>query len=368
MDARRVKSISKQMDQSGTPQVLLDGGSVRHYNAAAYSLMPSIEIGASVEAVFGDRAELIQEASEDHVAVFSGEFGPVQADFKLILEKGGILVEVHPTQESLSAAALGAIATSMITALTTSLGVTSKLLPVIEAHGSEKDNKGAAELNKSHYCILHIANQLRNAATTQNQRFYIWSRINICAWMEKIYEELLPLCQLADRKLVLKTPPRDYMCQISESDLERAILSLISNSIKFTEPGSEITLSLTKLNRDRLRISVIDRGCGISTADMTMILRGKERQAAIRDPRWGIGLGLPLVREVMNAHEGTVMVESKAGEGTAVHLSLRLSPGDLEYTLRSDVVVPRVSSGYPPLLVELADVLPAEAFEIRNLT
>jgi len=96
--------------------------------------------------------------------------------------------------------------------------------------------------------------------------------------------------------------------------LSQILINLISNALKATAPGGTITLE-SKRYPGGCTVSVIDTGCGIATEELPLIFerfyRGKDG---------GLGLGLAIVRELVDAHGGTIEVASNQGAGTTFTL------------------------------------------------
>ncbi len=126
-----------------------------------------------------------------------------------------------------------------------------------------------------------------------------------------------------------------YFVQGDVEQLNRAVVNLLSNSIKFSEVNSHIEIEVDELNHgenfDVVRIVVRDYGLGIPARDIgklfTRFYRGKN---AMEKQFPGTGLGLAIVEQIVQFHGGTIRIESVEGEGTTVILELpkRLSPAD----------------------------------------
>ena len=101
--------------------------------------------------------------------------------------------------------------------------------------------------------------------------------------------------------------------------LEQAISNLIGNAIKFTEPGGRITLAAKAIPAG-VQVSVSDTGAGMPPEQLKRLFGGFW-QADAADRR-GIGLGLTIVKGIVDAHGGRVWVESTVGKGTTFHFSL----------------------------------------------
>jgi signal transduction histidine kinase len=96
-----------------------------------------------------------------------------------------------------------------------------------------------------------------------------------------------------------------------------ALDNLISNAIKYSDPGSRVTLSAEKVGDLEMKIVVRDRGIGIPAADLDKIFhkyyRSSEKALAERP---GHGLGLYLAKQIIEMHHGSISVASELGKGT----------------------------------------------------
>ncbi len=102
--------------------------------------------------------------------------------------------------------------------------------------------------------------------------------------------------------------------------LRRALDNLLDNAAKYSDPGQPVTLSARE-EGGALVLEVRDRGIGIDAADLPRIFAPFYRTDRSRARgTGGVGLGLALAKRIIEAHGGTVSVESAPGEGTAVRL------------------------------------------------
>ncbi len=104
--------------------------------------------------------------------------------------------------------------------------------------------------------------------------------------------------------------------------ISEVIENLLSNAIKYTPSGGSVNISLAEAGKD-IRFKVVDNGMGISPEDLDRIF---ERFYRIKTKQTrsitGSGLGLSIVKGIVDAHNGTVHVESKVGKGTTFIVSL----------------------------------------------
>lgn len=113
--------------------------------------------------------------------------------------------------------------------------------------------------------------------------------------------------------------------------IQRVLINLIHNAIKFTPPGGEITVR-TWVEKDKAVISVEDTGKGISAAELPYIFeRFYKTDKSRSEDRTGLGLGLAIVRSIIVSHNETIKVESQEGHGARFIFTLRSVPGPESY-------------------------------------
>lgn len=114
--------------------------------------------------------------------------------------------------------------------------------------------------------------------------------------------------------------------------LRQILLNLISNAVKFTAPAGEVRVSAMISPAGELELCVRDTGVGIAEADLTRVFEsfGQGRHDVVTAER-GTGLGLPIVRGLVELHGGRIVLESTVHVGTAVTIWLpaaRVCSGD----------------------------------------
>jgi two-component system sensor histidine kinase VicK len=106
--------------------------------------------------------------------------------------------------------------------------------------------------------------------------------------------------------------------------LEQVMINVVSNAIKYSKENTAIEVTLKRVD-DHVRIKVKDNGIGIPQEDLNRIFERFYRvdKARSRD-LGGTGLGLSIAKEIIDAHEGTISLTSKVGEGTQVIIEIPL--------------------------------------------
>lgn len=126
--------------------------------------------------------------------------------------------------------------------------------------------------------------------------------------------------------LHLELPPGLPALEADAMLLRRAVHNLLDNARKYSEPGSPVTLR-AHVDGATVHVEVEDRGIGISAADLPNLSTPFFRtdRSRTRDTG-GVGLGLTLVRRIVEAHGGTLAFQSAPEEGTRVTLTLPPAP------------------------------------------
>lgn len=143
-------------------------------------------------------------------------------------------------------------------------------------------------------------------------------------FLQNIVRTLVPMAEDKHIKLVaeLQTAPIDLRIDLGR--IERVLMNLISNSIKFSPEKTTVRVRLSARDREA-QISVIDEGPGIPEADRLQIF-DRFFQASNNRARasQGLGLGLAIAREIVRAHGGEIVVENNIGAGCHFLVSLPL--------------------------------------------
>ncbi len=113
------------------------------------------------------------------------------------------------------------------------------------------------------------------------------------------------------------------------AQLERVMVNLVSNATKFTPDGGSIGITLDLDARDEVSITVSDTGIGIPSEEQDHLFDSFFRASnAVAGTIQGTGLGLTIVRTIIEAHEGTLSLHSVPEEGTTVTITLPRTGGD----------------------------------------
>ncbi len=148
-------------------------------------------------------------------------------------------------------------------------------------------------------------------------------RLNAYQLLSSVTDSFLIQLQQKHIRLSLSCP-KDIFVYADKMYFERVIHNLLSNAIKFTPEGGEISISAEMISPDTAEITVSDTGIGIHAKDLPHIFKefyyvDRPEVTNIK----GIGLGLSLVKKVIDAHRGKILVESQPNKGTTFRIHIR---------------------------------------------
>jgi signal transduction histidine kinase len=142
--------------------------------------------------------------------------------------------------------------------------------------------------------------------------------------LSDIAKNVQPAASDRNLELSVSLPAEPVRAFVDIDRLQQVFHNLLENAMRYTEPGGRIRLALTAAP-DEARMEVSDTGIGIRAEDLPYVFeRFFRSDRARRAYAGGSGLGLSIVRWIVEAHKGAVSIESMVGKGTAVTVTLPL--------------------------------------------
>jgi len=182
-------------------------------------------------------------------------------------------------------------------------------------------------VNESGTLLLDLINDLLDMSKIEAGKFEI--HIESFLALDAMDSALQMLRGRAtDKNIELRSfvEPSDLCVRADRRVFKQVLLNLVSNAIKFTNPGGNIAVSAVEASGG-VQLTVRDNGIGISPDFLTRIAQPFEQ--ASNDPartHGGSGLGLALVKSLVALHGGEFAIQSKLGHGTEVTVTLPLDP------------------------------------------
>jgi len=142
-------------------------------------------------------------------------------------------------------------------------------------------------------------------------------RVELNSWLEQVVHKY----QQPGVEIHFPSAATVYV-EIDEARMLKAIGNLLQNAIKYSKPPkTEIEIGISELGNE-IEIQIKDHGIGIESDKLVKIFEPFYRADVVRSAGGGYGLGLSLVKSIVEAHSGSVTVESVLGLGTSFRLRL----------------------------------------------
>lgn len=142
--------------------------------------------------------------------------------------------------------------------------------------------------------------------------------------LEKVIEILRPQAEAKNISLTLRIEEKIPRLMVDRRNMEEVFLNLVSNGIKYTAAGGKVTLT-AEIKGNNLCVAVSDNGIGIAAEDLPRIFDKFYRVKNVQTRKiTGTGLGLPIVKRIVEAHLGSVEVKSQPGVGSTFSVFLPL--------------------------------------------
>ncbi len=150
--------------------------------------------------------------------------------------------------------------------------------------------------------------------------------VDLAALVRVVGDSVRAEAAAGDVKMNLDLPARPMLVRGDPGELEDLVGNLVSNAIKYSDPGDSVTVGLQRVVQDGttyVEVAVIDEGIGIAKAEQGRLFEEFFRSENVKArARPGTGLGLPVVERVVRRHRGRIDVESELGEGTTFRVLL----------------------------------------------
>jgi signal transduction histidine kinase len=183
--------------------------------------------------------------------------------------------------------------------------------------------KQLEQLHRSAVTMTALITDLSHGFSLDDTESLELERLDLAELVASVVERTRVLADAKNMKLVLFAAEHGCWVDGDSVRLERALVNLLGNAIKFSPPGSSISVSLDR-GRHFARLSVHDEGPGISEEGKARIFEVFQREEETAHLP-GLGLGLFITKQIAESHGGTVSVESEHGHGATFLLQVPLA-------------------------------------------
>lgn len=238
--------------------------------------------------------------------------------------------------------------------------VTDRLFPLSCFDDAPEAQDQIARINRGLYQMLRIVCNMSDAYRYSIDNNLRTEVREIGGLVEELFMQSMQLIDRTGVAIQYSGPSESIYGLVDANKLERAIGNILSNALKFSRKGGSIYARLTRKGK-MLYLTVQDDGPGVPVDLKAGLYRRYQRQPGLEDGRFGIGLGMVLVRQIAAAHGGTVLMEHGTDFGLRLTMTIPIrQPSDPN--VRSPMIHVDYAGDRDHLLLELADCLPPELY------
>ncbi len=139
--------------------------------------------------------------------------------------------------------------------------------------------------------------------------------------IEKAVESVLPQAVRKDIEIVTSVEESTGQVMGDEGALTEALVNILGNAVKYSHTESKVSIASERKD-NQVVISVSDTGVGISEEDLPFIFDGLYRAKSAEGAESGLGVGLAISRRIIEAHDGSISVQSERGKGSTFVITL----------------------------------------------
>jgi signal transduction histidine kinase/ligand-binding sensor domain-containing protein/DNA-binding response OmpR family regulator len=211
------------------------------------------------------------------------------------------------------------------TPLTLLLGPTERVLSSFEKTSDEEVKSVLQSVRQNGQRLLNLVNQILDIRQREYDYQHIyWENGDVMQVIEETIKSFQPLSKIHEIKLVFHADTSQLMMDFDRDKLEHILQNLLSNALKFTPKGGLIAVNASIQPNDELLIKISDNGVGIHETELPHVFNRfyQASNQATNKAGGGTGIGLALVKELVELLGGRVAVESCVGKGTTFFVRL----------------------------------------------
>lgn len=196
------------------------------------------------------------------------------------------------------------------------------------------------------------------------------TEITVFKLVDDVIEQLSPLFAAKNQRIEVRCTDKSITVMGDWDKLSQIMINLLDNAMKYTPEGGEVTVHIAKQDPQTARIRVCDTGCGIPSSDLPNVFNSFFRVSRDNSHEKGLGLGLSIVKALVEAHHGGIEARSEDGQGTEFIFTLPLCGEKSSSTLNKSKEPRRllVVDDDPDLRLMLYDRLAGDGYDVETVS
>lgn len=194
-------------------------------------------------------------------------------------------------------------------------------------------------IKRNNFRLMKLLNNILDLHKLESGLFNLnYSFVNIVEVVEDVVQSVSEKIKLKNLTITFDTDTEEKYIMADVEIIQRVLLNLMSNAVKFSKPEGMILINVT-VNNNSVNIAVTDTGIGIDNRNLKNIFskHGQIDKSISRNSE-GSGLGLVISKALIEAHEGSISAISKLNKGSTFIVKLPCKRNDNVYTLYSNKV------------------------------
>lgn len=194
-------------------------------------------------------------------------------------------------------------------------------------HVSKERLKGYfEEIEKSGNRLLGLLNNLLDLSKMEAEMMHYTLTENcVLSVINASVQHYTALLEERGIRVIIENMATDTRTVFDRSKIFQVITNLITNAIKYTKPGSVISLSLQEIAGDELLVVISDEGIGIPHEELEFVFDKFKQSSRTRSGAGGTGLGLAICKQIITDHKGKIWARNRPQGGTQFCFTLPVS-------------------------------------------
>ncbi|WP_138416884.1 ATP-binding protein [Aquibacillus sediminis] len=192
------------------------------------------------------------------------------------------------------------------------------------AASKEEKNELASIIYEESLRMGRLVNELLDLARMKSGHIQLnQDHVQLGLYLERIVRKFKGLAKEKNIELKLDVDQNLKMVTFDPDRIEQVLTNLIDNAINHTNENGNVTIKV-EAEQDIIQFSIMDTGTGIPQEDLPFVFERfyKADKSRKRQKKKGTGLGLEIAKNIVEAHHGSISVQSKHGEGTTFTFKL----------------------------------------------
>ena len=356
------EEITLMLNQIPNPAFLVKDGSVLEVNPSAEVQM--ITVGAAVQTLLATGAQEYTDYTDGNLFLtlricgnlYNASVSKVGSCDLFVLDQEDDIAELQ---------SMALAAQELRSPLAGVMSVADSLFPLIEDSKDADSQKKIAQLNRGLFQMLRIISNMSDAYRYDREQHPRLETRDICGILDSLFSACIPLVEYTGLKLRFTGLSERIYCLVDEEKLERGIHNIISNALKFTPPGGTIDAQLVR-KKNMLHLIIQNTGCDVPNRFPENAHNLYQRMPGLEDSRFGIGLGMVLIRGAAAAHGGTLLLSKTGENGTRIVFTIAIRQSS-DPNVRTSIFQVDYAGERDHRLLEFSDSLPVECYRKENI-